>query len=182
MLFYSHEPTSQAVSTAALVMIEETQNSNERGDGVTQMCCCSQKPAYIESEHAHLCAAAHNALDPCIDSSTTQSSQLSTNPSIAGWLGSNHHSQKGWNKRMAYCLCRNPLPYYDWWDRSGTGSWGILYCNKHTIKNLWWQTAQEGGLLSYPRVDNAFVAPFFTCQECVFHCKFRFTVQASEAH
>lgn len=144
--------TSQAVSTAALVMIEETQNSNERGDGVTQMCCCSQKPAYIESEHAHMCAAAHNALDSCIDSSTTQSSQLSTNPSIAGWLGSNHHSQKGWNKRMAYCLCRNPLPHYDWWERSGTGSWGILYCNKHTIKNLWWQTAQEGGLLSYPRI------------------------------
>lgn len=108
MPFYS---ASQAVSTPALVMIEETQNSNERGDGVTQMCCCSQKPACIESEHAHTRVAAHKALDPRIDSSTTQSSQLSTNPSIAGWLGSNHHSQSGWNKRMACWVWGNPLPY-----------------------------------------------------------------------
>lgn len=69
--------------TAAPVMIEETQNSNETGDGVTQMCCCSQKPACIESEHARTCTAARYALDPCIDSSAAQSSQLSTNPSIA---------------------------------------------------------------------------------------------------
>lgn len=45
-------------------MIEESRNSNERGDGVTQMCCCSQRAACIETENAQTCTAARNALDP----------------------------------------------------------------------------------------------------------------------
>lgn len=103
--------------------------------------------------------------------------------SIYCWLtGIQSPFPKGLEKKNGMLPVKKPTPTLDWWDKSGTGSWGILYCNKHTIKNLWWQTAQEEGLLSYPCIDNAFVALFGSCQECVFHCKVGFGIQASEAH
>lgn len=33
-------------------------------------------------------------------------------------------------------LVKRPTLIVDWWDKSWGGSWGILYRNKHTIKNL----------------------------------------------
>lgn len=92
-------------------MIERTPNSNERGeqrreregggDGVTQTFRCVQTVACEKGERARPCNAEHKAVYTCTDGRSPQSYQLRANPSIAGWLGSNHHSQQGQNERMA---------------------------------------------------------------------------------
>ena len=75
------------------------------------MCCCSELAACIQREHAQPHTTTHKAINTCIDSGATQSSQSRANPSIAGWLGSNHHSQQGQNERMADSLWRSPLSH-----------------------------------------------------------------------
>lgn len=77
-----------------------------RRDGVKQMCCCSEgRAACIRGEQAQPHTTTHKAIYTCTDGTATQSSCLKANPSIAGWLGSNHCSQQGQRRRMA----DNPL-------------------------------------------------------------------------
>lgn len=69
-----------------------------------------EQHAYRVSTHNH--TPPHTKLDTrASDSSATQSSWSRANPSTAGWLGSNHHSQQGQNERMADSLWRGPLSH-----------------------------------------------------------------------
>lgn len=99
-------------SRAALAMIERTQNSNERKEMEWNRCAVVRREQHAyRGMHAQPHTTTHKAIYTCIDSGATQSSWLRANPSIAGWLGSNHHSQQGQNERMADSLRRSPLSH-----------------------------------------------------------------------
>lgn len=108
----AQEPRTEQ-SRAALAMIERTQNSNERKEMEWNRCAVVRREqhACIQATHAQPHTATHKAIYTCKDGGATQSSWLRANPSIAGWLGSNHHSQQGQNERMADSLWRSPLSH-----------------------------------------------------------------------
>lgn len=172
----AHKPGTEHSSAG-----DDWENSKfkwERGDGVTQMCCCSERAACIQGKHALPRTTTHKAIYTCIDSSATQSSWLRANPSIAGWLGSNHHSQQGQNERMADSRRRGPLSHSRLMGQI-SGRFMRHPISKRTYhKNLWCpngtrKQAFQVGLC----MKCVFVAWRFCCQKCVFHSEAIFAVQ-----
>lgn len=72
--FYSAASEDRTERNSAGDDWENSKFEWERGDGVTQMCCCSRRAACIRGERARPCAATHKATYACIDGSATQSS------------------------------------------------------------------------------------------------------------
>lgn len=106
------------------------------------MCCCLQTAAHIEGKHAQRCTPTQSYIH--VHRQQHHSIILVEGQSIYCWLtGIQSPFPTGPEWKNGRQPVKRPTLIVDWWDKSWGGSWGILYRNKRTIKNLSCQTAQK---------------------------------------